>query len=182
MTKNKGAASTGGNGFGQEASPEEVIERELAAKQRLETKKIRQLVHSGQIKYPFIPPDQVPYGFIRINTESHYSQAYLGTRDEHAGLLVMSSIELLDGIAWYHVGLERENDPPTVTDFNLVRNYWFGSSMWAIGIYPPVAQSVEQIHFSNHLWHCLESFPLPRIFTQSYHSTNTDQDVRENQN
>lgn len=85
-----------------------------------------------------------------------------GFSGKHYSLRILESISLeSDDLLWWHLSISRDDlKMPTYSDLEMVRKMFLGDR-WSIQYFPPADQYVNDHHACLHLWHCLESNPLP---------------------
>jgi len=85
-----------------------------------------------------------------------------GISEKPVVLLSMDSVALeSDDLLWWHVSVSRvDGKMPTYQDVAFVREHVLGNR-WCLHYFPPTDQYVNDHQTTLHLWHCLESNPLP---------------------
>lgn len=107
-------------------------------------------------------PDQ-PFAFLRTPDRdiSPWCYKQIGRARGKALFVICTAHVYGAGERWVHVSCSTPNALPTWEELKLVKNTFIGEDKLAIQVLPPKAKYVNKHDYVLHLWHRLDSDPIP---------------------
>lgn len=80
----------------------------------------------------------------------------------HNGMIIIASVEIVDGVEWLHVSFSRKSRMPDYKDIQLVKHHFFGDDKKAVMIFPEKENYINIHKYCLHLFYSAKN-PLPEF-------------------